>query len=839
MSVEYNCELCGKNSYAVKQCASFESKYKTHIIRSKYVKTCEHCGYSRISETNDFYKNISRTNMCVLNSDEVNWIKNYEKINDKKFCEYNIKMNNSEINPENLIGGVISDEELLALINAEFDAFMEEQKQISRDRKIREREAKMAEQLIQSRTPQGRANESIARELIREMQSETRQGRINEQIAKDLLDEIKNENKKNEVIIEQNDFIDDEDEEEDEEEVEIAVNVGEIDDNLPKILPLVDYPIYQEELIRNAKQFLVDNNVDQFVYRDKGNLVGKRIFEESMIEANTFDELIEKLDLIYDNEINNGYQFKINVCLSGIGFKNTKIPVDRSVFVGGFGYINFILSNFGPNTFIFTRDAKNPEHPQGPLVINDFVDWIRFKSFINEETFVAVIINAFSQSGVSLIGCPRFYVYLTRTNIPLGCCIDLPEKIKKSKSIITMDKVKNNMCFFHCVAKGINKTIRAHRMVKRAEELFFKYHKTPNDRQKSFDFTKYDGVNIFNKRMRKFESIIEKNINFYVTDDDLNVKPEKISNGKFKETINLLRYDNHLMLITNKDHVLGKYCCKKCGMTFKDNELRLKHTNRGNCGLGLLKVNNKFINKTKIWQAKMSDLLKLFIKYDVEIPSFDELKLDNILTYDFETLSDKTKAKIVTNNLTYESEQKIVSYSISYRINGILSSIYKEINFDDEDHEVLVKNFTDTLIDLSIDSVECYKKRFKNLFEKLTEKDINRFHRYCALPCISFNGNKFDIKVVTSYGLYQNLFSNEKWIRLNNKADVNSKNILIIENQMICVNTVRMIDQRKWTPGNLDFFIKSYGPKEDLGKLKFPHIINDRYKELLPLEFNK
>jgi hypothetical protein len=86
----------------------------------------------------------------------------------------------------------------------------------------------------------------------------------------------------------------------------------------------------------------------------------------------------------------------------------------------------------------------------------------------------------------------------------IGGDIQLPEFIAKSKGIIGFESVKNNMCFWHCLAYHYNRSAKLDRLVRASKQLFEKYHgeKPPKD---------YRGVDIL--ELSRIEDVFDVNIN--------------------------------------------------------------------------------------------------------------------------------------------------------------------------------------------------------------------------------------------------------------------------------------------------------------------------------------
>lgn len=112
------------------------------------------------------------------------------------------------------------------------------------------------------------------------------------------------------------------------------------------------------------------------------------------------------------------------------------------------------------------------------------------------------------KSGFQPIGVPKFFVEINRMEQRMGSEIDLPDDILDSKLVLSMSNVKDNMCFFHCVTKELNKEIRKDRMNKKAKEYLRLMTGDSKRMPKGFK-----GVTLY--EINDFQEKIETNINIY------------------------------------------------------------------------------------------------------------------------------------------------------------------------------------------------------------------------------------------------------------------------------------------------------------------------------------
>jgi len=142
----------------------------------------------------------------------------------------------------------------------------------------------------------------------------------------------------------------------------------------------------------------------------------------------------------------------------------------------------------------------------------------------------------------------------------IGSDIQLPSWITKSKSIIGLESVKNNMCFWNCLAYHQNRNAKLDRLVRAAKQLFEQYygHKLPKD---------YKGVDIL--EIPQIEDTFKVNINVYVM-SEISVDIERHSSKSFMSTMNLNLHSDkdteqhHFSYIKNIQNITKVFKCADC-----------------------------------------------------------------------------------------------------------------------------------------------------------------------------------------------------------------------------------------------------------------------------------
>ncbi|EGF79444.1 hypothetical protein BATDEDRAFT_25791 [Batrachochytrium dendrobatidis JAM81] len=139
------------------------------------------------------------------------------------------------------------------------------------------------------------------------------------------------------------------------------------------------------------------------------------------------------------------------------------------------------------------------------------------------------------------------YVLLTTPleEIPIGASIKLPDFIKKSKGILSLENIPNNMCLWYCLARHKLSDLRLDRLATKAKELFKSYYTFKPDQS-------YCGVEM--QELDTIENHFDVNINVYRFNGTKAVM-ERHSKKTLESTLSLNIYtdvDNKLQKCSNE-----------------------------------------------------------------------------------------------------------------------------------------------------------------------------------------------------------------------------------------------------------------------------------------------
>ncbi|CAP29846.1 Protein CBG10425 [Caenorhabditis briggsae] len=259
--------------------------------------------------------------------------------------------------------------------------------------------------------------------------------------------------------------------------------------------------------------------------------------------------------------------------------KNNEIYIEENNAIKlnlSFGYVtvkNNDLKLFKPGRNYFFDTVKQ---------INNAEDISNLKKEITVETITHKLTNRFPDSSTRLVGVYAMAAKITRLDFPIGAPINLPQYILNSTSIISLQNVDNNLCFWYCVAVA-DEECRKDRASRKAKELFKNFYGT---KKRVTDYVGFDYVN------------------------------------------ELDRYENKLSSI---------FLCQRCGKKFGDNANLDRHYET--CALTQEDV---FCKYPSLWKKDRNLIVELADTYDVDV----DFKYDYMITFDMESRMQKMNDKV-------------------------------------------------------------------------------------------------------------------------------------------------------------------------------------------------
>ena len=552
------------------------------------------------------------------------------------------------------------------------------------------------------------------------------------------------------------------------------------------------------------------------------------------------DEPLELSNLLYGIFNKQKYRYKINISFAFTLIKEEK---DGKKYI-----VKFKFFDASTNTRIL-------DHPE---TIDNKKDIDLLVQKIQKMNLVEKLIQKREDSAWKFyeFNYVRFDVY--EMDSPIGAGIELPEYLLKGsnqKYLIKYNGYDDKLCFWRCLAFCFDvkqnpkkNPVKVKESVKR---LFNEYY------GESEDINNYGGVRYveYNKdnddededskadEITKIEKFFKVNINVYNnvidsenSEEEYQVEIERRSMSNYELTLNLMRYKNHFMYITDIDHIRHSFKCRNCGKFCKN--MKAVKAHEANCkDITSYVLNGGYFNAQKNIFDEIFKAYKksLNLNNKRKINYLEEFKLTEKdlyypyeIVYDFESRMQELKIIDDSKQLKITNKHIPVSVSVNSNVEG-----YDQAHFIcNEKPEVLIDDFIKYIHNISLKAEELNKIRYKKIIkflEKLNNYDeenslYSQFFRWmCEVPVLSFNGSKYDINLMKQY-LHKSL----------NDIDETVSFAIKKANSYMALKTphFKFLDIRSYLAPNYSYeaFIKAYKCK--LNKGFFPYDYLTDYSKL-------
>ncbi len=353
--------------------------------------------------------------------------------------------------------------------------------------------------------------------------------------------------------------------------------------------------------------------------------------------------------------------------------------------------------------------------------IEQFIKRLKSEDIINKAMFD----SRFSGSEWIFHQFAQVRVRVFPTDLPLSSPVDLsdlPDFVKRSRSVWTFKKDSGNICMFRCLsclgcsnledAKGKMTEITVNKQI-------FLEKTGRNDKT-------FQGVNMFGSDLQIFEDLFKVRVNLYNLrpDKKVSVLHRSIKSGDGIRELNVLVHNNHAMYIKCLSAFLHKYICRNCSMCFKTSSKLVRH--EGTC---MNAVKLKF-NMTSYKPNKT--IFHTLEAFGVNVPM--PLRLNRYLaTFDFEALcgyvdelqnQDTRNMNSLTDQIRWREEAKTKFLAthkpLSVSICSNVSAEYKKPkSFINRDVDILLHDMLQYLEQISDAYYAMLKEKYSFVFNKL------------------------------------------------------------------------------------------------------------------------
>jgi hypothetical protein len=365
----------------------------------------------------------------------------------------------------------------------------------------------------------------------------------------------------------------------------------------------------------------------------------------------------------------------------------------------------------------------------------------------------------------------KFYKFLHyeisafRLQSTIGYAVSLPLHFyedSNKKNVIKFENLKDNLCFWRCLAAHMNTDKTAYRRLETpTKELYSNFYgkkyETSYEGVKYLEYRKFADADIDESEYEKAIDEIDKiehhfkiNVNIYTQDEKEVTQIDRRSVNNYDDVLYLLRHDNHFCYIKKIENFTSRFKCSRCGKLWSNSTACHRHEKTcgdfckhefigGNCK----KTKNIFEDLPERFQQN-----KFF---------------DYYITYDFETILSKIEDKR-TDTLSFTNKHLPVSFSLFSNIPGYDKD---PIFVCHNDVKELIDTFVKTLVDMSAKAYEINVKKYSDVLDYLDRQiDIavhdkdkckaeTKYHKFMKwlreVPVVGFNSAKYDANIMKLY----------------------------------------------------------------------------------------
>ena len=504
-----------------------------------------------------------------------------------------------------------------------------------------------------------------------------------------------------------------------------------------------------------------------------------------------------------------------------------------------------ILVNTETGEYRYFTPYSNESFFERPIYVSKRQDLLRLKLRLQRLNVTDYILRQRQNTKWKPVLITNFRFIVYSLDYPLGGVhVKLPDYLKNSKSIIALDKTsegkfyKDNLCAFRCLAT--HQGHQRNRLETHSKSLFNKWvhymqHKCPNVEISTGTKT-FKGLEL--SQLAYFEKCFQINVNVFRLQEDRSALSVYKSQCHFKDTMHLNLFDKHLSYISNLNAYAQKYLCPTCQMHFKFVHNMRKHSRKCQ-GRTKHKFPGGFYSSPKTIFEKLEE-------QGIKIPT-EERVFPWFLVFDFEAMLLSTQEP-KSEKLAWTAEHVPISVSICSNVEGFktphcivdpntnelvaqmvqymslisiksyefakakFAEAYTKLDQVIQSEVPLTQDFSDEesfLEDIVSESRDCEKH--EELHRKVCQKLREELDSYCRqLPCISFNGSKYDLNLV------------KKYLPVHLKLH-DTKNYFTVKrnNQYACLSneTFKFLDITQYlAPGvNYASFLKAFDVEESKG----------------------
>jgi G:T-mismatch repair DNA endonuclease (very short patch repair protein) len=452
-----------------------------------------------------------------------------------------------------------------------------------------------------------------------------------------------------------------------------------------------------------------------------------------------------------------------------------------------------------------------------PHLVNNRADLDSLIAKLNDQDLLQYAQNnrPNTKYAVEAVPATSIYVYKIK-DFPIGCCMEIPAHITDNKAIFTLQHDSNNkpyddnLCFFRCLAvvRGSPATDNT-----KTTRKLFKQWRTYKKMRK----TTFPGVTLKDREL--LEKCFNINVDVFYFDKNQILTPKIRGSNTYKDTLQLLHYENHFLYISDIDRVAKAFACSKCGKLWKSYKRMTRHekTCTGNHQKDVYK-GGMYRPQDNIWETIAS--------YGISVDT--SFVFPYRATFDFECYFEKSNLPADAAATKYLAKHIPLSCSVASNVPKFEEPVCFVSEGDAQD---LVSRMARRLEAISDAAYAILLEKFEWVFKQLNELGedvapglIEKLDAYLKeLPTLSFNGGKYDLNLIKPYLIHYFIEAAEQSGKGKPFKFVVKKN-----NDFMCIATekLKLLDVLNYlAPGNsYKKYIASYKIKETKGVFCYEYV---------------
>ncbi|KAL5252197.1 hypothetical protein ACHWQZ_G015102 [Mnemiopsis leidyi] len=432
------------------------------------------------------------------------------------------------------------------------------------------------------------------------------------------------------------------------------------------------------------------------------------------------------------------YRFQLKMlCSDEIGDYVTKIFHGQTTSFKISISLSYILLNQETQELEFYYASQNNQKLlESPHFIGNLLDLSNLKRkllSIDLKTHVAYPNSRFVFRKATNV---EFYV-THLYNTPIGTSIALPTHLKNNKGLITLINSRHtgrpfndNLCFFRCLA--LHRGAHVCRLETQTKELFKLFCEkvaiTPSE---------FEGITL--GQLESLSQLFDVGVHVYKRDED--GRCELVYRSlKQDNVMNLNLFGNHFSLTKDFGKYSTSYLCFRCKKSFNKRSNMQRHTN--NCD-----ASTKSVYGRGVFNPTLTIFDKLTL-HGIYIPK--ELQFyEHKIVFDIECLLIRDTGLSNTDSVTYTFRHELASISVCSNITDYEDPV---CFISDGCPKKLLKTCLDYMTEIAIVAKLEQRQKFANYIEQIEEINdtnlVEKFDEYLSqVPCLSFNGSKYDLRV--------------------------------------------------------------------------------------------